>query len=150
MADQRLADADAAIEKADKVTKVYPDFYLAYVWLGLAYVEKGKFQEAVSVYQQAAQKNPRSAEAQHGLGLALVGLNRYQESLAAFQAAVRLQPTWARAHANLGVAYLKLKRWREAAQALQTALKHKTDMRTAAYVVAINRVASACKQRGWV
>jgi len=38
---------------------------------------------------------------------------------------------------------------REAFRAvLQTSLKYKTDMRTAAYIVAINRVATVTKMRG--
>jgi serine/threonine-protein kinase len=44
---------DEAIEKADQVAKLFPDFSSAYMWKGLANLEIGKFQEAIADLEHA-------------------------------------------------------------------------------------------------
>jgi TolB-like protein/Flp pilus assembly protein TadD len=48
---------DAAIEEAQQVVKLHPDFVLAQFWLGSAYREKKMYPEAIATFQDARQRS---------------------------------------------------------------------------------------------
>lgn len=48
---------DAAIEEAQQVVKLHPDFVLAQFWLGSAYREKKMYPEAIATFQDARRRS---------------------------------------------------------------------------------------------
>jgi predicted O-linked N-acetylglucosamine transferase (SPINDLY family) len=74
----------------------------------------GRFDEAISVYQQALAINPDYAEAHNNLGLTLHALGQYNDAAATCRRAIFLQPNFAEAHDNLGNALYELGQFDEA------------------------------------
>jgi tetratricopeptide (TPR) repeat protein len=70
--------------------------------LGAAYVEVGRFADAVPPLEAALRLDSRSASAETHLGRALIGLRRVDEGLAHLHRAVTLAPDDERMHVNLG------------------------------------------------
>ncbi len=54
--------------------------------------QQEKWQEAISCYQQAIERNPNSAQFHASLGKALAAVNLWQEAIAAYQQAMELAP----------------------------------------------------------
>jgi tetratricopeptide (TPR) repeat protein len=99
---------------------------------GLRLAEQGRTAEAVAVFEQAAQAQPRSARARHNLGIALAQLGRHAEAVAALEEALRLRPDYAEACFNLGNALRELGRADEAIARFRQALQLRSDHANAA------------------
>ncbi len=90
---------------------------------GNLYLKAKRYQEALTVFEQALQLDPDDAVAYNGKGLAFFELKRYQEALAAFEQAVVLNPKFVHAYGNKGMALYELKRYQEALPALVKAIQ---------------------------
>ncbi len=110
--------------------------YIAYSSLGHAYVNLGRWQEAIDAYKQAIRIKPDYAKAYsnyYNLGVAYVNLGRYQEAIDAYKQTIKIKPDYAAAHNNLGNAYFNLGRWPEAIDAYKQAIKIEPDLAEAHY-----------------
>jgi tetratricopeptide (TPR) repeat protein len=86
-------------------------------------VDEGKYEEALSYYEQAIALEPSKLPlAWAGKGVALNGLGRYEEALVAFDKAIALNPSYAKAYYQRGEALYGLKRYKDAITAYDTAL----------------------------
>jgi tetratricopeptide (TPR) repeat protein len=83
---------------------------------------KGRYQEAIPLYQQALQANPKATEALAGWGRALLELGREADARDKFLAVLALNPRDAAAQVNLGVACYRTGDIDRAIQAYQAAL----------------------------
>jgi tetratricopeptide (TPR) repeat protein len=77
------------------------------LWFEIGYKagEAGKYEQAITAYQEAIRLKPNDAEALGNLGVAYNRLGQYDKAISAYQEAIRLKPDFARAWANLGEAY---------------------------------------------
>jgi tetratricopeptide (TPR) repeat protein len=73
-----------------------------------AFLDLGKYQEAISHLNDALRINPNYAEANNNLGLVLFYQGKYQEAANQYKEALRINPNFAGAHNNLGNAYLMM------------------------------------------
>lgn len=90
--------------------------------LAEALVELARFEEAVSVFREAARLRPGDAEAQLKLGAVLLHhADRPAEAVPALQAAIRLRAGNARAYGELGLALHRLEQHAEAVAAFAEA-----------------------------
>jgi tetratricopeptide (TPR) repeat protein len=89
---------------------------------------QGKYECAVSNYQQALALNPDFAEAYNNLGAALTALERYEEAISNCRRAIQLRPDSPRAYNNLGNAHKGLGQLGEAVAAYQEALRFDPDL----------------------
>ncbi|OYT72250.1 MAG: hypothetical protein CFK52_05370 [Chloracidobacterium sp. CP2_5A] len=87
-----------------------------------ALAAQGRYREAISLYQQAVQANPKAAEALAGWGRALLEIGDEAAARDKFLAALELAPKDAAAQVNLGVAYYRAGDIARAVQAYQAAL----------------------------
>ena len=94
-------------------------------------LQRGRWQEADALYQQACQEQPQSAQAWQGLAIASLQLERFGEALKAASTALSLDPRWtqaplalSQAHAGLGQQAATRDQWREAAMRFAAALQH--------------------------
>lgn len=62
----------------------------------------GAYSDAIPIYQQLLQRNPRDPNALNNLGAALVKIGLFAEAEERFREATRLHPNFAAAHSNLG------------------------------------------------
>ncbi|KAK1307938.1 TPR repeat-containing thioredoxin TTL4 [Acorus calamus] len=70
--------------------------------------KKGRFAEALALYDRAIALNPERASYRSNKGAALVGLGRLLEAVNECREAVRIDPSYVRAHHRLAALYLRL------------------------------------------
>lgn len=84
---------DEAILALKKLVKKFPDYALAHNDLGVLYYSKGKKQEALQHYQQAAQLNPANATFQKNLAdFYYAELGNVEEALKIYHEILKAQP----------------------------------------------------------
>ena len=115
-----LTNAEMVLERE---VRAYPDLVNARNALGTALVRQSRVAEALAVFLEAAQLDPRSVESNNNAGNVLGDLGRYEEAIPYLQRAIAVRPGLADTHYNLGVALQSLKRHDEAIASLQTALE---------------------------
>jgi protein O-mannosyl-transferase len=98
-------DSVTLFEHALAVTE---DNALAHINLGVAYLNRGRLDEASTQLEEAIRIHPGSAEAHGALGSVRVEQGRLPEALEYYQAALRLDPSSSRTHRELGNLLLKL------------------------------------------
>lgn len=69
--------------------------------------KKGRFAEALALYDRASVMNPEVASYWSNKAAALMGLGRLLEAVGECQEAVRIEPSYYRAHHRLGTLYLR-------------------------------------------
>ena len=102
-------------------------------YLGLAYDDSGKHEEAIESYKQALRIKPDLAEAHNNLGLAYVKSGNYQEAIESLKQALLIAPDYAGVHMNLGIAYRKLGMYQEAIEYSKQAIRINPDYADAHY-----------------
>ena len=119
--------------------------YIAHNNLGLALLQEGDVDEAISHYQKALQINSDYAELHYNFGIALLQNGDVDEAIAQYQTALQIKPGYAEAHINLGIALLQKGNVDEAITHFQTALQIKPD-----YAEAYINLGIALLQKGGV
>jgi len=92
---------------------------------GVEAMTRGAFGEALEVFEELVQLDPRDAVARNGLGAALAQLARYAEAEDQFRCAVGIRSAYHEAHVNLANVLLAVGRYNEAEDPLRRALKLK-------------------------
>jgi len=72
---------------------------------GLAYYDKGQFDEAIAEYKKAIEISPDYAEARSNLGAAYGKKRLFDEAIVEYKEAVKINPNLFEAHVGLGVIY---------------------------------------------
>ncbi|MEW6350027.1 MAG: tetratricopeptide repeat protein [Thermodesulfobacteriota bacterium] len=90
--------------------------------LGVAFLRRGRLDEAVRVYEEALRVRPESAVTNNNLGTAKVAQGRVEESLGYFRKAIEIQPRVPEPYVNLGDALMRLGRYQEAKAQLERAV----------------------------
>jgi len=86
-----------------QVLQVTKNNYLAHTNLGVALVEEGKSQEAISHYREALQIRPNDDNTHYNLANALKKQGSIDEAIVHYREAVKWNPNYSKAHNNLGV-----------------------------------------------
>jgi tetratricopeptide (TPR) repeat protein len=90
---------------------------------GVKCMAQGAYLEAIDIFSDLLELDPRDAIALNNLGAALSRLSRFQEAEEYFRSAVKIRPDFVEAHSNLGMVL----RWRgfldDSEKALRQALK---------------------------
>ncbi len=94
---------------------------------GLKLFDKGRYEEALTAYNQAIAMKADDPKIWNNKGAALAKLERYKEALAAYDAALAFRPNFAKAWHNRGTALAKLKRYEEALEAFEEVIRLKPD-----------------------
>jgi len=117
---------DDAVASYDHALSIRPDFPEArdnrkYA-LGMSYFEKGQFDRAQYVLDEAVRLNPLLLDGLCIRGIALLRLKRHIEALACFERALAAKPDFVEALSNRATAYLELNRIEEALAGFDAAL----------------------------
>lgn len=83
----------------------------------------GDFNEAIKLYNQALQQNPKSPDAYLGLGIAYKESGKYKDAYDATKKAISLRPTYYQAYYNLGMILENMNRYDEAIDVYEKFLK---------------------------
>jgi tetratricopeptide (TPR) repeat protein len=103
--------------------KKSPDAAIAHDFMGLAYVDKGMMDEAITQFQKAIVLNPDLVTAHDNLGESYVVTGSIDRGIEELERAIRLSPGFADAHSNLGLAYWKKGLSAEAVTEYETAIR---------------------------
>jgi Flp pilus assembly protein TadD len=95
--------------------------------LGIAFSDKGLYDEAIAELHEAIRLKPNYAEAHSNLGTALGRQGKHGEAEAAYRQAIALKPDYALAHSNLGYALANQGKHGEAEAAYRQAIALKPD-----------------------
>jgi protein O-mannosyl-transferase len=104
-----------------------PDCWMAYNNIGVAFMQKGKVDEAIAHYQKALEIKPDYADAYSNLGSVFLQKGKVDEAIARYQKALEIKPDYADAYSNLGNAFLQKGKIGEAIAHYQKALEIKPE-----------------------
>jgi tetratricopeptide (TPR) repeat protein len=99
--------------------------YVAYNNLGGAYIDIGRYQEAIKDCSQAIRIRPDFADAHGNRGAAYVKLGLCREAIEDCNQAIKIRPNFAAAYSNRGTAYVALGRSQEAIEDFNQAIRIK-------------------------
>jgi tetratricopeptide (TPR) repeat protein len=133
---QRNRDYNSALTIWQDAVVKRPNNPRAHNGLGLALMQTGKVQEAISQYEQALRLKPDFFEAHTNWGIALLHTGRVQEAIAQCEAALRIKPDYVEAYVNLGNALLQTGKLPEAIGEYEQALQLQPDCTEAHYNLA--------------
>ena len=126
--------AEAATRKS---LVIWPDMTAALRMMGVIFVQRGQFDEAVSVLEKVVRQDPLSAEALNTLGTAYMQKRMADKAEDAFLRALNLRPDYAAAFVNLGLLHLLFERYDRAAEYFEKALPRLSDNATLANNLAV-------------
>lgn len=105
-----------------QVLQAAPKNANAWCFLGMAYHDQQRYEEAVDAYHKALEIQPKFPVALSNLGNTLKQQGRPEEAEKSCLEALRLKPDYSTAHNNLGVALVAQGRLQEAAEVFEKAL----------------------------
>jgi tetratricopeptide (TPR) repeat protein len=120
----RAGRLDTAKELYGTVLAEEPANVAALRLLGVLQSQRGAFDQAILMLQEAVRFSPDVPEFYNDLGNALRGKGAYQEAVSAYHIALDLHPAYADASFNLGVALESLGQIEKAEEAYTLALLH--------------------------
>ena len=98
---------EKALAELDVALKLNPKCWLCLVAKGNIADDSGETDQAIALYKQATEIEPRSARPYFNLGITLYRKGRLDEAVAAFQHAKQLEPNYPSPVYMLGVVYYK-------------------------------------------
>jgi TonB family protein len=116
----RIPEAISTLRKAAQKNKTD---YMAWHFLGLAYIETSDLKNATKSFQTALRLQPESAVSHTGLALVLLLRNKPSEAVREAEAALKLNSKIAQAHYVIGVVRLKADARQEALNRAENAIK---------------------------
>lgn len=131
------------IRTCKKLLKTYKKSLYLLNLLGAALQEKGKFKEAIRIYNQMIQIKPDYFNAHYNLGFALQGLRKFNNAVNSYNRAIQLNPDYVDAHGNLGNVLKELGRLDEAINSYNKVIQLKPD-----YAEAYNNLGNALRDLG--
>lgn len=94
----------------------------AYHDLGVSYLARGDFSQAIIELNRALAINDKEPEIYHNLGWAYWGREEYDRAISYFKRSLELNPKFSEARNSLGLIYIKLGRFQEAVYEFDLAL----------------------------
>ncbi|MDZ4752517.1 MAG: tetratricopeptide repeat protein [Flavobacteriales bacterium] len=106
-----IGDTNLAFSSYQTAIEVDPDYFDAYIELGLTYADK-KHPLALEYYNQAIDIKPQSIEALYNKAIFLQDNGKknpawYRQAFECYDEILKIDPTWAAAHFNKGYVYLE-------------------------------------------
>mgnify|MGYP005725233977 CR=1 FL=1 len=111
--------------------------------LGLAFMKKGMFDEAISEFEDAIVLEPEKSVVYNNLGKAYISVGRLEEAIDVLEKAIILSPNFADLHNNLGRAYLRKSQCRNAVASFKKSIAINTYYPDAFYNLGLAYVLNA-------
>ena len=112
-------DKKLALASAKKATKLAPESSAAWNTLGRAQLARFAYDDAITAFETALDKNPKNAFAWNNLGFTMLELELYSEARNALEEATALPDAAGYMFNNLGLAYEHLEMFEEARTAFE-------------------------------
>lgn len=102
-------NVDAAIPRLEKLTETAPDYDLAWIALGDAYIKKERFSDANVIYRSVLERNPANPLAIFHLGDIRQAEGQFEEAVTLYERALEFDPDRPEIHYNLARTLIVLK-----------------------------------------
>jgi tetratricopeptide (TPR) repeat protein len=99
------------------------DKAMALAQRGDAFLNQGRFSDAIQAYREALKIEPEAEDMQYNLAIALARAGKTDEAIAVYKEALRLVPDYAEAHNNLGNLLVKKGQFDEAVDHFKEAIR---------------------------
>jgi tetratricopeptide (TPR) repeat protein len=130
MSETRLAkdyleahDFDKAETHARKALETWPDMNAALRTLGVLYIQRGQFDQAIAILERALKGNAFNAETYSNLATAYMQKGMLDKAEELLQTALQIAPGYYVAYLNLGLLYLMRGRYEASADYLERGLE---------------------------
>jgi Flp pilus assembly protein TadD len=117
-------DFDKAEMHARKALETWPDMNAALRTLGVIYIQRGQFDQAIAVLERSLKGNAFSAETYSNLATAYMQKGMLDKAEELLQTALQIAPGYYVAYLNLGLLYLMRGRYEASADYLERGLEH--------------------------
>ena len=97
-----------ALDIASKLSQPWDDLYKIYNNRGVAYNDKGEFDDAIKDFYQAIKLNPNDAYAYNNRGSAYYNKEEFGKAIEDYTTAIKLNHNYAEAYINRASCYIKL------------------------------------------
>ena len=121
-------DPDGAMVAFEKALEIQPGFAMAHRDLGMILLQKGRYKEAATHLEQAAELGLAHPKLYNFLGIAYSRTGRYQDAVKVYTKALDKEPDFAEAHLNLSYVYQRLNKPQSARLQYETACKLQADL----------------------
>lgn len=121
-------DPDGAMDAFEKALEIQPGFAMAHRDLGMILLQKGRYKEAATHLEQAAELGLAHPKLYNFLGIAYSRTGRYQDAVKVYTKALDKEPDFAEAHLNLSYVYERLNKPQSARLQYETACKLQADL----------------------
>ncbi len=105
--------------------------------LGIAYYDKGMYDEAIVQHKKAIEMNPNNSDAYINLGVVYADKGMYDEAMVELTTAIEIHPNSPEAYTNLGVIYKRKGMYDDAVTMHRKAIEIKSDFAQAYYNLGI-------------
>jgi len=95
------ADYDTAIAELEEATRLDPESFRAFLYLGAAYGEREKYDEAIGAFKRATELNANVPSVRYNLGQAYEAAGVPSEAVYEYSRALEIDPTYSRAQTAL-------------------------------------------------
>lgn len=113
-------DFSKSVEEFTKAIEIDPNFVLAFVSRGAAFMKMHRIKESIADFDRAIELDPDNPKPYHLRGLARVEAEAYEEALEDFGNAIDLDPDYGPAYYSRAMLQIKLGRVDLATEDLQT------------------------------
>ncbi len=120
-----LKKYDEALISLNLIIKKDAENLSALSTIGDINVYRGKFIEAIEIFDKIIQINPKLSFIYNNKGFCLLKILKYAESILNFQKAIQYKPDFAEAYNNLGLAFKNVEKNLEAKKSFLDAIKYK-------------------------
>jgi tetratricopeptide (TPR) repeat protein len=134
---------DLVIEKAQEITKIHPETFMAWNILGVAAARAKKLDQAVYAFQKVTLIKPDYPDGYYNMGNAFKDQGKLEEAVESYKKAISRKLDYPEAYYNMGTAYKNQDKTENAIQSFQRAIKLKPD-----YVEAHNNLGNVFQVQG--
>ena len=111
---QKMGNLEESISPLETYTQYIQSDYRPYIWLGLAYAEKGNFQDAINAFTKALVLEDALFEANLGRAKSFFAINEYENSRIDYQTTNRINSKTFDGHAGYAKTLYALEKFADA------------------------------------
>jgi tetratricopeptide (TPR) repeat protein len=119
----RAGDLDRAEEEARAALGIWPNMNAALRMLGMLYIQRGQFDQAIAALDRAMRSDPFNAETYNNAAAAFMQKRQFGRAEELLANCLQIRPGYAIAEFNLGLLYILWGRYDDALGFLQEALQ---------------------------
>jgi tetratricopeptide (TPR) repeat protein len=127
----RSREWDAAEARIRQVLSMWPNMNTALRLLGVLYIQRGQFDQAIILLERALKADPFNVDTFVNLAIAHMQQGRLEQAEDLLLTAIQLRPDISVTHINIGLLYILWGRYDQAAEHLQIAVQRMPDNHSA-------------------